>query len=187
MPDGLKQTPLHDEHVALGGKMVPFAGFSMPVQYPTGITAEHRAVREACGLFDVSHMGEFIVRGPQALELVQRISVNDAARIEVGQAQYSAMCLESGCVIDDLNIYRFEDRYMLVVNASNVDKDWAWLERHADSFDVETEDVSEATIETVGEGKIDNAVSPAEGDGGLRSIKRQWFKPRSLAACQDYR
>jgi len=145
MTDGLKHTPLHDEHVALGAKMVPFAGFSMPVQYPTGITAEHRAVREACGLFDVSHMGELVVRGPQALDLVQRISVNDASRIEIGQAQYSAMCLESGCVIDDLIIYRFEDRYMLVVNASNVAKDWAWLERHAASFDVEIEDVSDAT------------------------------------------
>lgn len=145
MTDGLKHTPLHDQHVALGGKMVPFAGFAMPVQYPSGITAEHKAVREACGLFDVSHMGEFIVRGPDALALVQRISVNDAERIEVGQAQYSAMCLESGCVIDDLIIYRFEDRYMLVVNAANLAKDWAWLSRHAEDFDVEISDVSEAT------------------------------------------
>jgi glycine cleavage system aminomethyltransferase T len=96
MTDGPKRTPLYEEHLGLGGKMVPFAGYSMPVQYPTGITTEHAAVRDACGLFDVSHMGEFIVRGPQALDLVQRISVNDAARIEVGQAQYSAMCLETG-------------------------------------------------------------------------------------------
>ena len=91
----------------LGGKLVPFAGFEMPVQYPTGITAEHAAVRERCGLFDVSHMGEFVVRGPDAVELIQRISVNDASKIEVGQAQYSAMCLASGGVIDDLIIYRF--------------------------------------------------------------------------------
>jgi aminomethyltransferase len=145
MTDGLRNTPLNAEHVALGGKMVPFAGYSMPVQYPSGITTEHKAVREACGLFDVSHMGEFIVRGPGALELVQKISVNDAANIEVGQAQYSAMCLESGCVIDDLIIYRFEDRYMLVVNASNLEKDWTWLERHAADFDVEIEDVSDKT------------------------------------------
>ena len=144
MTDPLKRTPLYDEHVALGGKMVSFAGFSMPVQYPSGIMAEHRSVREACGLFDVSHMGEFLVRGPQALELVQRISVNDASRIDVGQAQYSAMCLESGGVIDDLIIYRFEDHYMLVVNASNMEKDWAWLERHAADFDVEIEDASES-------------------------------------------
>jgi aminomethyltransferase len=145
MTDGLKLTPLNDEHVALGGKMVPFAGYSMPVQYPTGITTEHRAVREACGLFDVSHMGEFIVRGPDALALVQHISVNDASKIEVGQAQYSAMCLETGCVIDDLIIYRFADRYMLVVNAANLAKDWAWVTKHAAAFDVDVEDVSDRT------------------------------------------
>ena len=145
MTDGLKHTPLNDEHVALGGKMVPFAGYSMPVQYPTGITTEHRAVREACGLFDVSHMGEFIVRGPGALDLIQRISVNDASRIEVGQAQYSAMCLETGCVIDDLIIYRFPDHFMLVVNAANLAKDWAWVTKHAAAFDVEVEDVSDRT------------------------------------------
>lgn len=145
MNRGLQLTPLNDEHVSLGGKMVPFAGYSMPVQYPSGITAEHRAVREACGLFDVSHMGEFIVQGPGALDLVQRVSVNDAERVEVGQAQYSAMCLETGCVIDDLIIYRLEDRYMLVVNASNMGKDWAWVERHARDFDVEIENVSSAT------------------------------------------
>lgn len=145
MTVGLKQTPLNDEHVALGGKMVPFAGYSMPVQYPSGITAEHRAVREAAGLFDVSHMGEFIVRGPDALALVQKISVNDASVIEVGQAQYSAMCLETGCVIDDLIIYRLTDHYMLVVNAANLEKDWAWVSTHAADFDVEIEDVSDQT------------------------------------------
>jgi len=145
MADRLEQTPLHDEHVALGGKMVPFAGFVMPVQYPAGITAEHKAVREACGLFDVSHMGEFLIRGPEALDLIQRISVNDASRIEVGQAQYSAMCLESGGVIDDLIVYRFPDRYMLVVNAANLRKDWAWVERHATDFDVTVQDASDDT------------------------------------------
>ena len=80
----LKRTPLHEEHAALGAKIVPFAGFEMPVQYPTGITAEHKAVREAAGMFDVSHMGEFIIRGPQALDLIQRVTVNDASRMEVG-------------------------------------------------------------------------------------------------------
>ena len=145
MIDVLKRTPLYDEHVALGAKMVPFAGFEMPVQYPTGITAEHRAVRQHVGLFDVSHMGEFVVRGPQALDLVQRISVNDASKLEVGQAQYSAMCTEMGGVIDDLLIYRFEDRYMLVVNASNLDKDWAWVQEHGGCFDVELANVSDQT------------------------------------------
>ncbi|HUF77107.1 MAG TPA: glycine cleavage system aminomethyltransferase GcvT [Longimicrobiales bacterium] len=145
MTEALRRTPLYDEHVELGGKMVPFAGWEMPVQYPSGITAEHRAVREAAGLFDVSHMGELVVRGPQALDLLQHISINDASRIEVGQAQYSAMCLESGGVIDDLLIYRYPDRYMLVVNASNIDKDHTWVADRADDFDVEVEDVSDGT------------------------------------------
>lgn len=145
MSDGLKTTPLHAAHVALGGKMVPFAGYSMPVQYPTGIKAEHAAVREAAGLFDVSHMGEFMLRGPEALALVQRISVNDASKMDVGQAQYSAMCQDDGCVIDDLIIYRFADRWMLVVNAANLEKDWAWVQKHAADYDVEVEDASNDT------------------------------------------
>jgi aminomethyltransferase len=145
MNSALKRTPLYDYHVAADGKIVPFAGFEMPVQYPTGITAEHRAVRETAGLFDVSHMGEFVVKGPQALELVQHVSVNDAATIDVGQAQYSAMCLEDGGVIDDLLIYRFRDHYMLVVNASNLAKDWAWIEGQSRAFECELEDVSDCT------------------------------------------
>ena len=145
MTDALKRTPLYDEHVALHGKIVPFAGFEMPVQYATGITAEHRAVRETAGLFDVSHMGEFVVRGPQALDLVQHISVNDASQLDVGQAQYSAMCLDTGCIIDDLIVYRFETHYMLVVNASNLQKDLAWIRKHAETFDAEVEDHSDRT------------------------------------------
>ena len=145
MNESLKRTPLYDEHVSLGAKIVPFAGFEMPVQYPAGITAEHRAVREAAGLFDVSHMGEFVLRGPQALDLVQRVTVNDASRVEVGQAQYSAMCLPHGGLVDDLLVYRFQDHWMLVVNASNLAKDLAWIRSHVDGFDVEVEDRSEAT------------------------------------------
>lgn len=139
----LKRTPLFGEHSALGAKLVPFAGFEMPVQYPTGITAEHRSVREAAGLFDVSHMGEFVLTGPQALDLIQRVTVNDASRIEVGQAQYSAMCLEHGGVVDDLIVYRFADRWMLVVNASNLDKDLAWIRGHSGGLDVGIEDRSD--------------------------------------------
>lgn len=141
--DALARTPLHDEHVALDGKMVPFAGFEMPVQYPTGITKEHRAVRTGAGLFDVSHMGEFEVRGPAALDLVQRVTVNDAGRIEVGQAQYSAMVNEDGGILDDLIVYRFEDRWMLVVNASNRAKDWQWIANHAAALDVDLTDRSD--------------------------------------------
>jgi aminomethyltransferase len=141
----LERTPLHAEHVRLGAKMVPFAGFEMPVQYPTGITAEHRAVRERAGLFDVSHMGELEVRGHDALALVQRITVNDASRLAVGQAQYSAMCLEHGGIVDDLLVYRYPDHYTLVVNASNHDKDLAWVNAAAAGLEVEVEDCSEAT------------------------------------------
>ena len=143
MSDTLKKTPLLDEHARLGGKLVPFAGYEMPVQYPTGITAEHRQVRDHAGLFDVSHMGEVDVRGGQALDLIQRLTVNDASTLEVGQAQYSAFCRESGVVIDDLLVYRFPDRFMLVINASNRDKDVAWIEEYAPDFDVEVTDRSD--------------------------------------------
>ncbi len=145
MTPPLKRTPLYEEHLRLEGKLVPFAGFEMPVQYPTGITAEHRAVRETAGLFDVSHMGEFRIRGSGALDLIQRVTVNDASRVEVGQAQYSAMCFEDGGVVDDLLIYRFRDDYMLVVNAANLEKDLEWIQTHAAGLDVEVRDDSDAT------------------------------------------
>ena len=145
MGEALKKTPLFDAHVALQGKLVPFAGFEMPVQYPTGITAEHQAVRKTAGLFDVCHMGEFLLEGPQALDLIQKITVNDASTLNEWQAQYSAMCLESGGIIDDLLVYRGPGHYMLVVNASNKDKDLAWVEKHAQEFDVEVTDKSDAT------------------------------------------
>jgi aminomethyltransferase len=139
----LLRTPLHGEHLRLNAKMVPFAGFEMPVQYPTGITAEHNAVRTAAGLFDVSHMGEFFVRGPQALDFVQYVTTNDASKLEVGQAQYSTMVNDQGMLIDDLLVYRFADRYMLVVNGANREKDWAWTSRHAARFDVQFTDESD--------------------------------------------
>ncbi|HSR42610.1 MAG TPA: glycine cleavage system aminomethyltransferase GcvT, partial [Longimicrobiales bacterium] len=143
MPETLRKTALHDEHVALDAKLVPFAGFEMPIHYPTGIREEHRTVRRAAGLFDVSHMGEVDVRGPQALDLVQHLTVNDASRLEVGQAQYSAVCREDGGVLDDLLVYRLADRFMIVVNAANREKDGAWLEAHAGSFDAEVTDRSD--------------------------------------------
>jgi aminomethyltransferase len=141
----LKKTPLHQEHVGLGAKLVPFAGYEMPVQYPAGITAEHNAVRRKAGLFDVSHMGELEVSGPDATALVQRVTVNDASRLTPGRAQYSAMCLPHGGIVDDLVVYRFEDHFMLVVNASNHDKDLAWVKEHASGLDVEVTDRSDET------------------------------------------
>jgi len=145
MSDPLRQTPLHDEHLRLSGKMVPFAGYAMPVQYPSGIQAEHRAVREAAGLFDVSHMGEFHLAGPDALELVQEVTVNDASGLEVGQAQYSALLQEDGGVLDDLLVYRTgPEEYLLVVNAANRTVDWDQVSRHANGMDLELEDRSDA-------------------------------------------
>jgi aminomethyltransferase len=141
----LRRTPLHGEHVRLGAKLVPFAGYEMPVQYPSGITAEHRAVREAAGLFDVSHMGEFVVSGTGALDLIQKATVNDARGMAVGQAQYSAMCRPDGGIIDDLLVYRFDDHWMLVVNASNREKDWRWLSELARGTGVRLEDRSDET------------------------------------------
>ncbi|MEO5509110.1 MAG: glycine cleavage system aminomethyltransferase GcvT [Longimicrobiales bacterium] len=130
MDENLKRTPLYEEHEKAGAKLIPFAGYLMPVQYPTGIVAEHNAVRKTCGLFDVSHMGEVFVKGPQALDLVQHVTTNDASKLGVGQAQYSVICLPDGGAVDDCIVYRFEDRYMIVVNASNKDKDFEWIQRH---------------------------------------------------------
>lgn len=123
----LKQTPLHDRHVALGARMMPFAGFDMPVQY-SGIIDEHLAVRRAAGMFDVSHMGEVFVRGPHAAEFVQHLVTNDVSRLYDGRAMYSVMCRPDGGIIDDLLIHRIhEAEYLLVVNASNVEKDFSWM------------------------------------------------------------
>lgn len=141
----LRHTPLHEEHVRLGGKMVPFAGYELPVQYPAGIVAEHRAVREAAGLFDVSHMGEFYVRGADALRLVQSVTTNDASKLDVGQAQYSVICQDDGGAIDDCIVYRFPERYMMVVNAANREADWSWIAEHAERLDVELTDRSDET------------------------------------------
>src|SRR5207244_5168891 len=123
----LAQTPLHARHVALGGRMVPFAGWEMPVQY-AGVIAEHRAVRTDCGVFDVSHMGELEVEGPHAHDLLQGLLSNDLARVEVGGAQYTLLTNERGGIVDDLIVYRLEPcRYLLIVNAANAREDYVWL------------------------------------------------------------
>lgn len=126
----MKNTALTEKHVALGAKMVPFAGFNMPVQYE-GVNVEHETVRNGVGVFDVSHMGEFLLTGPKALDLIQRVTTNDASTLTVGRAQYSCLPNGKGGIVDDLIIYRMkEDQYLLVVNASNIDKDWAWISAH---------------------------------------------------------
>jgi aminomethyltransferase len=139
----LKKTPFYDCHVERGAKLVPFAGFEMPVQY-TSIIEEHHAVRQAVGVFDVTHMGEFIVRGSDALAFLQKVTINDVARLKPGRVQYSAMCYEDGGIIDDLLVYRLQDHYMLVVNASNLQKDLDWLRSNVFG-NVTIEDASDRT------------------------------------------
>src|SRR5204862_6781706 len=127
MAQTLQRTPLHDRHVALGARMVPFAGWEMPVQYD-GVIAEHRAVRNDCGVFDVSHMGEFEVEGPRATELLQATLSNDLGKIGPGQAQYTLLTNEHGGTIDDLIVYRLEElRYLLIVIAAKPEADRRWL------------------------------------------------------------
>jgi len=123
----MKDTALSSTHKALGAKMVPFAGYNMPVQYE-GVNIEHETVRKALGVFDVSHMGEFLIEGPNALDLIQKVSSNDASNLEIGNAQYSCLPNDNGGIIDDLIIYKIkEESYLLVVNASNIEKDWNWI------------------------------------------------------------
>ena len=167
---GPVRTPLYDCHAALGARMVSFAGYAMPIQYSAGIRAEHAAVRTSAGLFDVSHMGEFTVRGPQAEEFVQHLTVNDVSRVAVGQAQYSALCNEEGRVLDDLLVYRFEDRIMLVVNAGNREKDWRWLARHAGGFDVALSDDSDDIALIALQGPASEAILDLLTDARLGAV-----------------
>jgi aminomethyltransferase len=137
--DTLKRTPLHDRHVAAGAKMVPFAGWEMPVQY-AGIKDEHLTVRSGAGVFDVSHMGEIETTGPDAEAFLQRILSNDVSKIAEGGAQYSVLCKEDGGVLDDLFSYRLADSFLTVTNAANHEKDLAWFQKQAEGFDVTLHD-----------------------------------------------
>lgn len=138
----MKNTALTHIHEQLGAKMVPFAGYNMPVSYE-GVNAEHETVRKGVGVFDVSHMGEFLLSGPKALDLIQKVTSNDASKLVVGQAQYTYLPNETGGVVDDLIVYKIEDeKYLLVVNASNIEKDWDWISKH-NSMDAEMRNLSD--------------------------------------------
>jgi len=147
----VKQTPLHSKHIALGARMAEFAGYDMPIVY-TNIQDEHHAVRNVVGVFDVSHMGEFIVRGKEALKLVQYVTSNDASKLEIGQAQYSCLPNATGGIVDDLLVYRLPEEYcaegeqafLLVVNASNMQKDWDWISSH-NTFETRLINISDET------------------------------------------
>src|SRR5688572_15100690 len=138
----LKRTSLYDAHRALGGKMVPYAGWEMPVQYPTGILAEHHAVRTSAGVFDVSHMGEFEITGPDRNALVNRVTCNDVGALEPGGVQYSAILTPEGTFVDDCTVYRFDDKLMIVVNASNTARAWEHIVAQKGGANVRLKDIS---------------------------------------------
>src|ERR1700754_2806410 len=141
----MKNTPFLQKHLLLNAKMAPFAGYNMPISY-TGINDEHAAVRNNAGVFDVSHMGEFILKGEYALDLIQRVTSNDASKLTAGKAQYSCLPNEEGGIVDDLLVYCIEPNkvYMLVVNASNIEKDWNWIVKH-NNGNAELHNISEKT------------------------------------------
>ena len=177
---GLKRTALHAEHAALGGKLVPFAGYEMPIQY-VGMTAEHQAVRTAAGLFDVSHMGEVEVRGPDALPFVQYVTTNDASRLAVGQAQYSTLLDGQGGMLDDLLVYRFPEHYLLVVNAANREGDMAHLLAHATRFDVSVADLSDEVALLALQGPRAEAILAPLSDAAVDSLGYYRFVEGSVA------
>jgi aminomethyltransferase len=163
----LRHTPLHDRHVAAGAKLVPFAGWEMPVEYQ-GIRQEHMAVRTQVGVFDVSHMGQVQTRGHDALAFLQRMLSNDLRRIPEGGAQYSVMCREDGGILDDLFTYRLADcEYLTVTNAANHHDDVAWLRTHADGFDVDVIDVAESFAMLAVQGPQARALVASLSDGAL--------------------
>lgn len=180
----MKTIALNDIHKALGAKMVPFAGFNMPVQY-AGVNAEHETVRKAVGVFDVSHMGEFILKGDKALDLIQKVTSNDASKLFDGKIQYSCLPNENGGIVDDLLVYRIDERtYMLVVNASNIEKDWDWISKY-NTYGVEMKDISDRTTLLAVQGP--NAVQALQSltDVDLASMDYYTFKKGTFAGVEN--
>ena len=180
----MKNVALNDVHVGLGAKMVRFAGFSMPVQY-SGINAEHETVRKDVGVFDVSHMGEFILKGEGALDLIQRVSSNDASKLFDGKVQYSCLPNETGGIVDDLLVYRINEKtYMLVVNASNIDKDWDWISKY-NSEGVEMKNISDQTSLLAVQGPKAAAALQSLTDVDLASMEYYTFKKGLFAGIDN--
>jgi aminomethyltransferase len=175
----VKKTGLFDLHVALGGKMVEFAGFIMPIQF-TSMIAEHRQVREKVGVFDVSHMGEIEIKGPKALEFVNHLCVNDVSTLQINQAQYTAMCYPEGGIVDDLICYRRQDHYLLVVNASNTEKDYQWiLENRRDGVTISN--LSDSITQLAVQGKSAESILQTLTQVDLSAIQFYWFAEGQLA------
>ncbi|MBO9619678.1 MAG: glycine cleavage system aminomethyltransferase GcvT [Niabella sp.] len=181
----MKETPFTQKHISLGAKMAEFAGYNMPISY-SGINEEHQTVRKNAGVFDVSHMGEFIVKGPQALELIQRITSNDAAKLKKNQAQYSCFTNEQGGIIDDLIVYCIEENavYMIVVNAANIEKDWNWLTSH-NSNNVEVHNISDKTCLLAIQGPNATALLQPLTDVDILNLKYYTFEKGSFAGVKN--
>ena len=180
----MKNTPLVQKHEALGAKMAEFAGYNMPISY-AGIKVEHQTVREAVGVFDVSHMGEFMVKGEGALELIQKVTSNDASKLSIGDAQYSCFPNGKGGIVDDLLVYRLgEKEYMLVVNASNIDKDWNWINEH-NTFGAELSNVSDDFALLAVQGPKAAEALQSLTDVDLSAVKYYTFKQGKFAGLDN--
>ena len=180
----MKKTALYEKHIALGAKMVPFAGYEMPVRYGSEIE-EHHSVRKSVGMFDVSHMGEFLIKGPHALDLIQKVTSNDASRLDIGKVQYSCLPNEKGGIVDDLLVYQLKDEeFMLVVNASNIDKDWNWISSHND-IGAEMENISDNITLLAVQGPKAIKVIEQLTDADLNSLKYYTFTKGNLKNITD--
>jgi len=180
----MKDIALLEKHIALGAKIVPFAGFNMPVQYE-GINAEHAAVRNSVGVFDVSHMGEFILKGKGALDLIQRVTSNDASKLVDGKVQYSCLPNEEGGIVDDLLVYRIdESTYLLVVNASNIEKDLQWIQKY-NELDVDIKDISDRTSLLAVQGPKATTVLQQLTEIDLSSMEYYSFKKGTFAGVEN--
>jgi len=181
----MKRTAFYDKHVALAAKMVPFAGYEMPVSY-SGINDEHFTVRQKAGIFDVSHMGEFMLKGDKALDLIQRVTSNDASKLSNGKAQYSCLPTEDGGIVDDLLVYCIEENkvYMLVVNASNIEKDWDWISRH-NTDQVEMHNISDKTCLLAIQGPLATQLLEPLTDIDILNLKYYHFAKGQFAGVDN--
>jgi aminomethyltransferase len=181
----MKNTPFTDKHIALGAKMAEFAGYNMPISY-SGINEEHQAVRKNAGIFDVSHMGEFILKGAAALDLIQRVTTNDASSLVQGKAQYSCIPNEEGGIVDDCLIYCIEENkvYMIVVNASNIDKDWKWISAH-NTKGAEMHNISEKTALLAVQGPNATKILQPLTDMDILNLKYYTFTKGKFAGIEN--
>jgi aminomethyltransferase len=186
MSDALKRTPLYDRHVKAGGKMVPFGGWEMPVQYAAGIIAEHKAVREDWGMFDCSHMGEFEISGPDRNALAQRLLTNDVGALNPWEVQYSTLLTEQGTIVDDCTVYRMEDRVMIVVNAANIAKDWEVVVAQKGGANVRLRDASDETGLIAVQGPQSEKKMQALSSVSLATIPYYAFTVGKIAGIQCF-